>query len=258
MLHAKLATIGSDQERRPGDCRQIRIGRCAACACAWHFRSTAGVCLPSIAAELDGVAGEFAIDTGSGGEVFVSDGFRRDHQPFAESGKTLQYLSPGGIGGHTNVQLGFGKRLRIGPLSLSPPFVTGSTDASGPRQPASAGSIGNTILSQFIVTFDYQSVRAYFEPVAGRTLPTDLHGTGMILDKPDHEWFEVLDILKGTAADRAGLRRGERIVEIAGHPARDLGIADFQALSSTPAHSSVTIRTTDQRRLDLAVGRLLP
>ena len=80
----------------------------------------------------------------------------------------------------------------------------------------------------------------------------------MILDKPDHEAFEVLDVLKGTAAERAGRRRGDRIVEIAGHPARDLGIADVQALSSAPAHTSVTIRTSDHRRMDLAIGRLLP
>jgi C-terminal processing protease CtpA/Prc len=101
-------------------------------------------------------------------------------------------------------------------------------------------------------------VHAYFEPVPGRTLASVLHGTGMILDKPDHEAFEVLDILKGTAAERAGLRRGDRIVEIAGHPARDLDNADLQVLSATPAHTSLTIRTSDQRRPDLAIGRLLP
>jgi PDZ domain len=167
-------------------------------------------------------------------------------------------VDPGGIGGHTNIQLGFGKHLRIGPLTLSPPVVTGSTDAGGASLGTSAGLIGTVILSQFIVTIDYQSVRAYFEPVAGRTLATVLHGTGMILDKPDHEGFEVLDILKGTAAERAGLRRGDRIVEVAGHPARDLGNADVQALSATPAHTSLAIRTSDQRRLDLASGRLLP
>ncbi len=80
----------------------------------------------------------------------------------------------------------------------------------------------------------------------------------MILDKPEHEMFEVLDVIKGTAAERAGLHRGDRVVEIAGFPARDLGISDVGALSSASAHTSVAIRTSDQRRLDLAIGRLLP
>jgi PDZ domain/Aspartyl protease len=217
-----------------------------------------GLSHPSITAELDGVAGDFIIDTGANSQVFVSDGFQRAHRPFAKSGRTLQFLSAGGIGGRTNIQMGFGRRLRIGPLTLSPPVVAGSTDSGGARLGASAGLIGTAILSQFVVTIDYQSARAYFAPVAGRTLPTVLHGTGMILDKPDHEAFEVLDVLAGSAADRAGLRRGDRIVEIDGHLARDLGNVDVQALSSVPAYASVTIRTSDQRRLDLAIGRLLP
>jgi hypothetical protein len=217
-----------------------------------------GLSHPSVSVELDGVAGDFIIDTGAGGQVFVSDRFQREHRPFAESGKTLQFMSAGGIGGRTNIQMGFGKRLRIGPLTLSPPVVAGSMDAGGAKLGASAGLIGTTILAQFAITIDYQSGRAYFEPVAGRTLATVLHGTGMILDKPDHEAFEVLDVLKGTAADRAGLRRGDRVIEIAGHPARELGIADVQALSSAPAHSSVTIRTSDQHRMDLAIGQTLP
>ena len=222
-----------------------------------------GLSHPSIAAELDGVAGDFMIDTGAGGEVVVSEKFQQEHRPFAQIGKTLQYLSPGGVGGHVNVQIGFGKRLLIGSSTLSPPVITGVAESRGSALGRGAvshisGVIGTAILSQFVVTIDYQSVRTYFEPVAGRTLSTALHGTGMILDKPDHEAFEVLDVLKGTAADRAGLRRGDRVVEIAGRPARELGIADVQALSSVPAHSSVTIRTSDQHRMDLAIGQTLP
>jgi hypothetical protein len=165
-----------------------------------------GLSHPSVSAELDGVAGDFVIDTGASGQTFVSENFQREHHPFAESGRTLQFMSAGGIGGRTNIQIGFGKRRRIGPFTLSPPLVAGSMDA---KLGSSAGLIGTTILAQFVVTIDNQSARAYFEPVAGRTLTTVLHGTGMILDKPDHETFEVLDVLKGTAR-RAASRRSRR------------------------------------------------
>jgi hypothetical protein len=79
-----------------------------------------GLTHPSITAELDGIAGDFIIDTGSGGQIFVSEKFQREHAPFANYGKVLSFLSPGGIGGRTEVQLGFGKLLRIGPLTFSP------------------------------------------------------------------------------------------------------------------------------------------
>lgn len=67
----------------------------------------------------------------------------------------------------------------------------------------------------------------------------------------------MLDALSGSAAERAGLRRGDHIVEINGRPARDLGIADFQALGSA-SNASVSVRTADQRRINLSIGQTLP
>jgi hypothetical protein len=225
--------------------------------------SADGLSHPSIKAELDGVTGDFMLDTGASGEVLVSEKFQQDHQPFAAISPILGFLSPGGIGGPVNIRVGFGKRLQIGPSTLSPPLISGVAESRGSALGRGSisyvsGVIGTAVLAQFIVTIDYQSMHAYFEPVPGRKLRTALHGTGMILNKPDHETFEVLDVLKGTAAERAGLHRGDRIVEIAGRPARDLGSADVQALSAVPAHSSLTIRTSDQRRLDLAIRQTLP
>jgi predicted metalloprotease with PDZ domain len=168
----------------------------------------------------------------------------------------LSFLSPGGIGGHVSVQLGFGKLLHVGSASLSPPLFVRPNDAKAAALHA-AGLLGVGILSQFIVTIDTQSMRAYFEPVAGRTLPTVLHGTGIIFDKPDHEAFEVVDTLKGSAAERAGVHPGDRILEIDGRAARDLSLSDAQSLNSSTAHTSVTVRTSD-RRVDLAIGQILP
>ncbi|MEW6436605.1 MAG: aspartyl protease family protein [Pseudomonadota bacterium] len=218
--------------------------------------SPEGLALPSVTAELDGAAGDFVIDTGGGTQVFVSQQFEQEHNPFAQYGKVLNFLSAGGIGGRAYVHLGFGKQLRLGPVTLSPPVVAGTTDMRG--QGFSAGVLGAGILSQFIVTIDYQSSRAYFETIAGRKLPTILHGTGMEYDKPDHEAFEVLDVLPGSAAEQAGLQRGDRIVEVGGQPARDLSTSDVGHLSVFPAHKSLAVRTSDGRRFDLAIRQILP
>lgn len=214
---------------------------------------------PSIKAELDGLAGDFVLDTGSSGQVFVSEQFEREHAPLARYGKVVTFLSPGGIGGRVNVRLGLGKQLRIGPSTLSPPAVVSPMDANGMSQRGSilahtAGIIGAGILSQFVVTIDRQSARAYFEPVAGRKLPAVLRGTGMVIDKPEHESFEVLDAIKGSAAERAGLRRGDRIIEVAGRPARDLSLSDVRSSEA----ASLTVRTSDRRLLTLAVEQTLP
>jgi predicted aspartyl protease len=216
-----------------------------------------GLTHPSIKAELDGVTAEFVLDTGSGGQVFLSDAFAHAHPSFALSGKVFSFLGAGGLGGPLNEQLALGKHLQLGAATLAPPAINrpGSGASFGLH---ADGLLGAVVLSQFIVTIDYGSGHAYLEPVAGRTLPPILRATGMIFDKPDHEAFEVLDVLLGSGAQRAGLRRGERVIEVAGKAARDLSAADVASLSSFPAHTSLSVRTSDQRRLDLAIGQILP
>ena len=85
-----------------------------------------------------------------------------------------------------------------------------------------------------------------------------LHGTGMAFYKPDHEGFDVLDVLAGSGAERAGLRPGDRIVEVAGQPARALSVSDVDHLSAFPTHTFLTVLTSDNRRLNLAIGQMLP
>ena len=223
--------------------------------------SPEGLGHPSIKAELDGLAGEFILDTGASSQVFVSEQFEREHAPLARYGKVLTFLSPGGVGGRANVRLGLGKQLRIGPSTLSPPAVISPGEANVMNQRGSilghtAGIIGAGVLAQFVVTIDRQAARAYFEPVAGRKLPADWRSTGMVLDKPEHEYFEVLDAIKGSAAERAGLRRGDRVIEVAGRPARDLSLSDVSSLRE--GAGSFTVRTSDRRLITLAVEQMLP
>ncbi|MGO4712541.1 aspartyl protease family protein [Bradyrhizobium sp. 2TAF24] len=218
-----------------------------------------GLSHPSISAELDGVTGDFLIDTGANGQIVLSEKFQREHQPYA--GKTLHFLTPGGVGGRAHMRLGFGRQFRIGTSSLPLPLVAG-IDPGGSslsRSPLAhvAGVIGHGVLSRFVVTVDRPSGRVYFEAAADHPRPPSLYGTGAILDKPDHDAFEVIDILSNTAAERAGLRRGDRIVEIGGRAARDLGITDVH-MSARTAMRGVTLRTSDQRQFDLTFSPLLP
>ena len=99
--------------------------------------SPEGYSLPSVTAELDGVSGDFVIDTGANGEIFLSGTFERENNPFAHYRKVLTLLSPGGLGGPTNVQFGFGEHLNLGPATLTPPVVAGPTDPE--TSPSGAG-----------------------------------------------------------------------------------------------------------------------
>jgi hypothetical protein len=217
-----------------------------------------GLSHPSISAEIDGVTGEFMIDTGAGGQIVISEKFQQEHSTFGPNGTVLRFVSPGGIGGPASIHMGFGKQLRIGSFVLSQPMISGIDrgNSSMGRTSYVSGLIGNGILSNFIVTIDVAGTRAYFEPV-DRPHATTLFGTGMILNKPSHDSFEVLDVLKDTAAERAGLHRGDRISDVEGHPARDLALSDVHSMSAT-TRAALTVLPADHRKLDLTFSRLLP
>ena len=138
-----------------------------------------GLSHPSVPAEVDGVAGEFVLDTGSSGEVFVTSSFQKSRER-GRRGKTIRFLSAGGIGGPAKVSLGFGEQLRLGPLALSPPLIAASIDEAGFSAPTSvAGLIGNGILALFVITIDHLAGRVYFDRIAGRELPTTYFSSGV-------------------------------------------------------------------------------
>src|SRR6202012_4630961 len=115
--------------------------------------STDGLSHPSISAELDGVAGNFIVDTGSGGQILVSERFQQEHRPLAGIGTVLHFLTAGGIGGPAHISMGFGKELGIGSFVAPQPIVEGIDSGSSPRGrfniPDYGGVIGNAFLSNF-------------------------------------------------------------------------------------------------------------
>jgi predicted aspartyl protease len=214
---------------------------------------------PSIVGEVDGVSSEFIIDTGSPGQVHLSERFQEEHKPFASAGKVLHFMTPGGIGGRASIREAFGKQVHIGPSVLPLPLITGvdfGDSAMRYMAVGTGGVIGNGLLAHYIVTLDVAATRAYFEPVE-RGHATMLYGTGLVLDKPDHETLEVIDVLKDTAAERAGLQAGQKIIAVEGHAARDLALSDAPTFAVSP-RGPLTVLTADHRKLDLSFSRLLP
>jgi hypothetical protein len=81
-----------------------------------------------------------------------------------------------------------------------------------------------------------------------------VHGTGMTFD-PKTTPSRSLDALKGSAAERAGLHGGDRVVEVAGHPGCAPSVNITLSLSAWRTHTSLTVRTSARRGLTWQSGR---
>jgi hypothetical protein len=116
-----------------------------------------------VTASVDGIRGDFLLDTGSGSALNLN-------HPFAERNGLLRKYGSGGeggavgVGGMARVVLFVPSEFAIGNLrpkvSEAAIFVS---DSGGGTQEHVDGSIGNVLLKQFVLTFDYAHRVVYFE-----------------------------------------------------------------------------------------------
>jgi hypothetical protein len=222
-----------------------------------------GLTRATVPADIDHVPGQFIVDTGNGGQIYLASDFEGTHELVSHYKSQISVMSPGGVGGNLRVRMGLGESFTLGTAAFSVPLVNTPADARVPshvwqRGVLGAGLLGNGVLSHFIVTLDYRAYRIYLESPARMRLTTALFGTGIFVDKPEHEAFKIIDVLPQSAAEHAGLRRGDRIVEADGHPARDLSLSDFHSLNGVPVRKELAVETEDGRRFILAITQILP
>ena len=122
--------------------------------------------IPRIKAELNGIAGDFIVDLGNSSGLIV-------HKEFADEHDLLSKLDDvrrsavwlGGVGGNVRGTTALAKSLKIGTIRIdslgvilpeSSKGITGSSEL--------AGNIGNLVLENFRVLFDYANRRLVFFP----------------------------------------------------------------------------------------------
>lgn len=196
---------------------------------------------PRVPARVDGTAGLFMIDTGDAGELTVFG-------PFADAHSVRLHgragsARAGGVGGHIALRTGLLHRFELDGhalLELPASLSTARQGAFASRH--LAGNLGQGVLSRFVLTFDYASRRLRVEPGARFAEPfPDTPSLGLGLDRIDHEHFRVAAVAPHSAAARAGLAAGARIVAIDGRPARELDLDELKTLLREGATHGLTV-----------------
>jgi hypothetical protein len=145
-------------------------------------------------------------------EVLVDSGSQDaiDADPLAQSAKRLEVVGGVGLGQEFRTVLGRADSVQIGSFSLAKPFgVTGGVQL-----------IGTEILRRFHVAFDYPHERIFFAPSRSFTEPFPMDASGLDLRcTRDFVGFEVHDVSKNSAGERAGIRPKDVIVAINNQPA---------------------------------------
>jgi hypothetical protein len=213
---------------------------------------------PIISAEVDGISGQFELDTGARTGLVIMGPFAKEHQLAAKyragDAMTISY----GVGGPSRARLARIGTLTIGATTLRSPVAEFATGTSGDAASTYvAGNIGGDILKRFTVILDYPHQRLWLEPNALAAVPEPVDRSGLWLSRAADGNIAVGDVANGSAAELAGFRPGDEIVAVNGKPAAGLRLDALRRALEGPAGSAFGItmkRGAEVRDVQLRLG----
>jgi len=212
---------------RPGDFKPADAGTAVPFTFLGH--------IPGVKGAIDGLSGEFEIDTGSRAALTLWAPFVKANDLASRYQASPETVVGWGVGGSASGRIARGSTLMIGSVAVHDPLIELSTAKQGAgADKFIAGNIGGEILRHFTVTFDYANQHLYLKPNRDYGSPMDYDRSGMWINAAD-DGFVVKSVMPGGPADRAGLKVGDVITAVNGKPAAGLALSDLRRMLSHEA-----------------------
>ena len=218
--------------------------------------------IPGVKGSIDGMPGEFEIDTGSRAALTLWAPFVKKNRLDARYRTTPDTVVGWGVGGSASGRVTRGGKLMIGKVSVHDPVMELSSATQGAgTDKYIAGNIGGAILKHFTVTFDYARQLMYLKPNKDFGAPMDYDRSGMWINGT-RGGFAVKAIMAGGPAQQAGLKLGDVITAVNGKPAAGLTLYGLREMLSRDAPGTRVMLTVGKgakaRNVPLVLRRLIP
>jgi hypothetical protein len=204
--------------------------------------------IPQVEGSIDGIPGKFDIDTGSRASLTLLAPFVEAHGLVERLAPRFEGVTGWGVGGPARGLMTRAKSLRLGDIAIENPVAELSLQKKGAfTDTYVAGNVGAGLLKKFDIVFDYGRQQMIFEPNTNASKPDVYDRSGMWVNKPDSV-FQVVDVIKGGPAEKAGLEAGEAIVSIDGKSARELSLPLLRERFRTdPAGTAILLKVRNER-----------
>lgn len=217
--------------------------------------------IPQVDGAIDGIEGKFDIDTGSRSSLDLMGPFVEKHDLATRYSTKLEAVTGWGVGGPAKSLVTRSKVLRLGGVEVKNPVTELSLQKKGAfTSQYVAGNVGAGVLKRFNITFDYAHQQLIFEPNANYDKPDVFDRSGMWLNASDGA-FEVMDVTAGGPSATAGIRPGDKILAVDGHPVSQLSLPAVRAqFKSEPPGTKVrltVVSSGQQREVELILNDLV-
>ncbi len=212
--------------------------------------------VPSIQAQVDALPpARFLIDTGDEAAL-------RLYSPYV-GGNGLDKKYPhgaltmgGGIGGVSRSRTTRIGSFQVAGVTFRSVPTDFSLDPKGGASQVNAGSVGSSLLSRFVVTFDYPHNRIFLAPASDAHAAFVTRTSGLTLretrDPQGHKHLVIAGIQPHSPANGVGLNAYDELLEVDGQPAARLGLDGARRLLSVvgghPTHVLVVKSTIGEPR----------
>ncbi len=172
--------------------------------------------IPQVDGEIDGIAGKFDIDTGSRSSIDLMGPFVEKHKLKAKYRPKFEGVTGWGVGGPSRSAITRAGVLKLGDVVIERPVTELTLQTKGAfTDQYAAGNVGAGVLKRFNLVFDYNGQTIYFERNSTDALPDVFDRSGLWINVGESSgYFEVLDVIAGGPADRAGIKVGDRILAV--------------------------------------------
>lgn len=202
----------------------------------------------------EAVSVNLLVDTGAGHALSLETG---ESSSLSKPAKTITDAIVGwGANGPVRGDYGRIKSLQLGDYTFKD-FVVGFSHESHMNNIGRSssvelfGNLGQRVLQRFRVVFDYSRSRMILEPNAHFSEPFSFNTTGIRFApwKAGVESLEVAVVLKDSPSEAAGIKTGDRVIQIDGRPVKNISVNEIESLleQSPGKELVVTIQRGDGR-----------
>lgn len=205
--------------------------------------------IPVITATLDGVSGQFGVDTGARSALLVYGPFAADHRLAQKYHAQVEGVTGWGFGGPVRSLLARADTFEMAGANVRRPVIRLSTQKAGlTTSRAMAGLIGPDILDQFNVIFDYPRHRMILERGPGYGRPDSYDRAGLWMGQ-DGQRLRAVDVIRGGPADKAGVKAGDRILAVEGKDTATIFLPDLrERIRRAPPGTKLSLRLESHGR----------